>query len=123
MALHPTLNYPAATIVNAASALALSTGGSTVVSIPRTAGGQKAASVRIAISNGAAFVTLGANTSVTAVTGGSIVTSTEALWLNTVGMGAVGFIQAAPGGVAAVSVSACEEGALGPSQSATPGLG
>lgn len=117
-----TINYPQAQIQRAAATAQLSTGASTVVRIPMTLAGFQPAFVRIAISNGAAYVRLGTDTSTTAVTSDSIVTTNEALWLSTLGAHAVALIQAAPGGVAVASVSPCEEGALRPT-SDTSGLG
>jgi hypothetical protein len=121
--MQPRVNYPAAQIVNSATAPMLATSSSQVVLIPPTSAGGKPAFIRIAISAGAAFVNCGQNTSTTATTADTIVTASEALWLNTIGYGAVAFLQTAPGGAAFGSVDACEEGALAPSGQPTPGLG
>lgn len=129
-AINPRTSYPAAEIQRAAATPLLSTGAATQIAIPRTASGDKPAYIRVAISSGAAFVRVGVflDTSTTAVTSDSIVTSSEALWLNTFGGSAVSIIQVNPGGVAIASVSACEEGAVRvPLQTSasgnTPGMG
>lgn len=121
--MQPRVNYPAAQIVNSVTAPQLSTSTSQVCVVPSTSAGGKPAFLRISISSGAAFVNCGQNTSVTATTADSIVTAYEALWLNTIGYGAVAFLQCAPGGAAFGSVDACEEGALAPSLQPTAGLG
>ena len=121
--MQPKVNYPAAQIIASASSALLSTGASSVITVPRTAGGQKPAFIRIAVSQGSAYAQLVANTSVSATTSGSVVNASEALWLNTLGLGFVAFLQVNPGGVAVASVGVCEEGAIGGSQSATSGLG
>ena len=112
--MQPKVNFPAAQIVNSASTAQLSTSSSAAVAIPTTSAGFKPAFIRISVSAGAVYVNAGASTSVTSTTGDTIVTSNEALWLNTVGFGAVSFLQTAPGGVAFGNVSACEEGGLQP---------
>ena len=120
--MEPKVNYPAAQIQRAVSSTQLSTGASVVVSIPRTLDGFKPAFLRVCLSGTAAYMNTGQNTAVTAVTSGTIVTANEALWINSLGIGALAFLQIAPGGSAFASVAACEEGAIRPPVD-TSGLG
>lgn len=123
--MRPIVNYPAAQIVGpSVSSTALSTSASTVVRIPNASGGSKPSFVRVAISAGTAHVRIGTDTSTSAVTSDSIITSTEALWLNTLGLGAVAARQttgSAGTAGAVISVSACEEGSISPSTTGTIG--
>lgn len=113
------VNYPSAQIVGpTVSTPALSTSSSAVVRIPNASSGNKPSFIRVALSAGSAHVRIGSDTSTTAVSSDTIITSTEALWLNTLGYGAVSVRQAlgsAGTAGAVVSVSPCEEGVLAPS--------
>lgn len=115
------VNYPAAQIAGPSTATAaLSTSGSSVVRIPLTSAGFKPSYLRIALSAGAAHMRFGTavqDTSTTAVTSDTIISSNEALWLHTLGFAVVAFRQAvAAGGTigAVASVTPLEEGALRP---------
>lgn len=112
--INPRTSFPAAQIINSASTGQLSTSVSNVVAVPFDQAGVKAAFLRISVSNGAAYVNWGLNTSVTAVTGGTIVTSTEALWLNTLGgVGAVAFLLTTGQSAASIgNVAVLEEGSI-----------
>lgn len=110
-AINPRTSFPAASFSNGASTAQLSTGTSVAVAIATTLGGARPAYVRVSVSAGAAYVIAGTSTAVTAITSGTIVTSTEALWMNTNGLTAVAFLQTA-GGVAFGNVASLEEGAI-----------
>ena len=110
--MRPVVNYPAAQIVTTGASGPLNSSVTTVVSIPITSSKGKPSFVRVALSAGAAYVK-GAPTatSATATTGDTIVTSSEALWLNCVGLGAIGGLQIGATN-AIMQVSPLEEGAL-----------
>ncbi len=113
MATKPTTNYPAAQIVTKGGSAPLNSSTTTVVSIPITSSGLKPSYVRIALSAGAAYVRGGPTaTSTTATTGDTIVTTNEALWLNCVGLAAIGGLQIGNTN-AIMQISPLEEGALG----------
>ncbi len=110
--MRPVVNYPAGQIVARGGSAPLNSTSSVVVSIPLTSGLSKPSFVRISLSAGAAYVRGGATaTSASATTGDSIVTSSEALWLNTVGMGAIAGLQIGNTNTV-MQVSPLEEGAL-----------
>ncbi len=117
--MRPVVNYPAGQIVARGGSATLNSSNSVVMGIPITSGGIKPSFVRVSIAKtdgsvgGAAYVRGGATaTSTSATTGDSIVTSQEALWLNTVGMGAVAGLQIGNTNTV-LQVSPLEEGALG----------
>lgn len=120
------INYPSAQIIGGSvTTPALSTSASVVVKTPLASSGFKPSYLRISLTTGAAHVRFGMDTSITAVTSDTVITSNEALWINTLGFGAVAFRQAtASAGTAGEigCVTPCEEGALRPPVD-TSGLG
>lgn len=102
---------------------------STAVAVPLASSGFKPSYFRLAISAGACHFRGGTDTSITAVTSDTIITSNEALWINSLGIGGLAFRQAtASAGTAnaVVTVTPLEEGALRPPGTGspnTPGLG
>lgn len=108
--MQPKVNYPAAQIVAHGTSAPLNSSTTTVVGIPRASSGGKPAFLRIALSAGAAYVRGGSTaTSATVTTADSIVTANEALYLNCVGMGAIGGLQIGATN-AIMQVSPLEEG-------------
>lgn len=110
--MQPKVNYPAAQIVAHGTSAPLNSSTTTVVGIPRASSGGKPAFLRIALSAGAAYVR-GATTAtaVSVTTADSIVTANEALYLNCVGMGAIGGLQIGSTN-AIMQVAPLEEGVL-----------
>lgn len=120
------VNYPAAQIAATGSSMGPLSTTSTAVSTPLGGAGSKPAFFRIAISAGSAHVRLGSATSVTAVTSDTIVNASEALWINSLGYGAIAARQTvASAGTAGVTlvITPLEEGALRVPTSDGSGLG
>lgn len=123
--MEPKVNYPAAQIVGpGVTTPILTASSSSVIKAPTSSSGFKPAFFRISLSAGTAHVKWGANTAITAVTSDPIITSTEALWINSLGLSAFAAIHPPAGAVAGayLNVVACEEGALRPPVD-TSGLG
>lgn len=98
----------------------LDTGSTVVLMLPRTAGGFKPQYVRISAAANPAYVRLGITASTaTVTTGDSIVTSGEALWLNTLGMDAIAVRAISVPGI--IQISPLEDGVIIPSPTATIG--
>lgn len=110
--MQPKVNYPASQIVARGGSAPLNSSTTVVVAIPVASSGGKPAFIRLALSAGAAYVRGAATaTSATATTGDSILTANEALYLNCVGMGAIGALQIGSTN-AIMQVSPLEEGVL-----------
>lgn len=113
MSFKPILSVPIQTIQAVGGSAPLDTGSTTVVSIPFTASGNKPMFIRIALTAGAAHVRLNRNaTSATAVTGDTVITANEVLYLNCVGMNALAAVAATV--PARIQISPLEEGQLSP---------
>ena len=108
------VNYPAAQIVGpGVSTPALTASSSSVIKAPTGSSGSKPSYFRIS-STGLAHVRWGYSTAISATTSDSVVTPTEALWINGLGVSAFAAIQPTAGATAGsiVNVMPCEEGAL-----------
>lgn len=125
----PKTAYPAAALARGpGAALLTNTASSVVSSLPRTATGLKPSFIRVSVATtsgqiGGVFFRLGAaaDTSTTAITSDTLVTSNEAAWLQTGGLGAFAALGIA--GATIVQVSACEEGGLIASTQSPAGTG
>lgn len=123
--MQPKVNYPAVQIVGpGASTGVITASSSTVLKAPTASSGYKPSFFRISITAGSAHVKWGANTAITAVTSDTVLSASEALYINGLGVNAFAAIQPAAGATAGaiVNVMACEEGSLRPT-SDTSGLG
>lgn len=110
MAIKPILSVPVSTIVRRGGSALLNSSVTQVVEIPSDSSGKSPAFVRVALSAGAAYVAIStAATSATATTGHTIVTANEALWMNCVGLKAIGGLQIGNTN-AIMQVSPLEEG-------------
>jgi hypothetical protein len=129
--INPKTSFPSAQLVAHGNSVLTNTAASVVVEIPTTTGGQRPSYARVACYS----LTGGANappaavhifaapaaTNATATTGDTILYSTESLWLNTLGMHALGAIGVV--GNVRVQVTPLEEGAIGPSVQGLSGTG
>ena len=110
--MQPKVNYPAGQINARGISAALNSSNSVVMAAPITSAGYKAAYWRMQLSAGAAYVRIGASaSSVTATTGDTIITSNEALYINSLGANAVAGLQIGSTN-AILQVSPLEEGGM-----------
>lgn len=109
------VRFPVSQIIKRGASAPLDTGTTVVIAIPFTASGAKPSFIRIAVSANSAYVALNtAATSATATTGDSIVTSTEALYLNCLGMNAVAARGASTPSASFIQISPIEDGVIAP---------
>lgn len=115
------VNYPTIQVVATGNSKALSTSVTAVIDIPRTSNGGKPSFIRVAVSNGAAYVRLAptATSASTTLTTDTMVTVSDCQYFTTLGMTSVGMLMVAGGSPVVGQVSALEEGSILPS----PGAG
>lgn len=128
--INPKTSFPAAQLVSVGASALTNTAASVAIGLPVTASGQRASYVRVAVFSlsqvaqaapSAAHIRLAPTaTAATATTADTICYGTESLWLNTLGMNAIGALGIV--GNVRIQVTAIEEGAIGPTVQAS-GLG
>ena len=129
--INPKTSFPSAQFAGHGAGALTNTAASVAIGLPVTIGGQKPTYVRVScfsLTGGANAPVAAAHvflaptaSSATATTGDTICYGTESLWLNTLGMNAIGALGVV--GNVRVQISPLEEGVMTPPSVGTAGLG